>query len=157
MQQKYISIEKEINVAPQSFPSPGSQSRHPRTLPHCPSHKSWTPCSSLKPSCLPGGFKYDSCSMSQSKSIKESHKKGLTFTFYAHLWVPNPEHGLEDICWAVSFFWRTVSVQQTQLVDCEVHQWLDVDHVILDGSDDGDTLMVTLSLSVMNFHYYHCN
>ena len=69
------------------------------------------------PSCLPGHLllRWKMCNLS------------------ANLWVPNVEHGLEDIGRGVCS-WIILSVEQAQLVDGQVHQRLDVQHAVLDDT-----------------------
>ena len=54
-------------------------------------------------------------------------------TLSANLWVPNVEHGLEDIGRGVCS-WIIISVEQAQLVDGQVHQRLDIEHAVLDDT-----------------------
>ena len=54
-------------------------------------------------------------------------------TLSANLWVPNVEHGLEDIGRGVCS-WIILSVEQAQLVDGQVHQRLDIEHAVLDDT-----------------------
>ena len=69
------------------------------------------------PSCLPGHLllRWKICALS------------------VNLWVPNVEHGLEDIGRGVCS-WIILSVEQAQLVDGQVHQRLDVQHAVLDDT-----------------------
>ena len=65
-------------------------------------------------------------------------------TLSANLWVPNIEHGLEDIGRGVCS-WIILSVKQAQLVDGQVHQRLDVEHAVL------DVTVIFLQSEVFNF------
>ena len=65
-------------------------------------------------------------------------------TLSANLWVPNVEHGLEDIGRGVCS-WIILSVEQAQLVDGQVHQRLDVEHAVL------DVTVIFLQSEVFNF------
>ena len=65
-------------------------------------------------------------------------------TLSTNLWVPNVEHGLEDIGRGVCS-WIILSVEQAQLVDGQVHQRLDVEHAVL------DVTVIFLQSEVFNF------